>query len=69
MLYKVSFTFNESYRPKVEGWQSISMVVNADDKFTAMHSAWLKLEPLREAFLYKLGEPESFECTKVNGQD
>ena len=69
MLYKVSFTFSESYRPKVQGYQSISLVVEAPDKFQAMHGAWLKLKPLQEVSYFTLGEPESFECSKVQGQE
>jgi hypothetical protein len=58
-LYKVSFTLTDSYRPKAECWLNLSLVVNAENQFSALQVAWDKLSPLN------LPEPESFNAERV----
>ena len=38
--YKVTFTWNDDYRPKEVGPCCITMVVEADNKFAALADAW-----------------------------
>ena len=45
-LYKVTFSFSESYRPKSAGWLNISLVVTADNQFSALANAWKQIANL-----------------------
>jgi hypothetical protein len=59
-LYKVTFTFNEAYRPKMEMFCSIELVVAADTQFTALAIAWDKIKVLN------LDEPKSFNAQRYD---
>ena len=59
-LYKVSFTFDDSYTPKSEGWRTISLVVSADTQFRALDVAWAKLTSL------DLPEPQDFSASRID---
>lgn len=62
-LYKVTFTFTDSYRHKAEGFVTISLVVNADTQFSALSVAWERISSL------KLSEPISFNAERCNPND
>lgn len=59
-LFKVSFTFNDSYSPKTEGFVAISLCVMAIDQFDALRVAWDSLSTLG------LEEPKSFNAERIN---
>lgn len=59
-LYKVNFTFNESYRPKMEMFCSIELVVAAASQFEALSVAWEKIKVLG------LDEPKSFNAQRYD---
>lgn len=58
-LYKVDFTINDSYSPKIEGINSVSLCVMATSQFTALSIAWDRLSALG------LDEPKSFSASRV----
>ncbi len=59
-LYRVTFTFDSSYRPKTEGIVQIGLVVRAEDQFTALSNAWAKLTSLN------LPEPVEFNAVRTD---
>lgn len=59
MLYKVTFTWDDSYTPKVEGVRNVSLVVEAADKFAALTNGW------KLAAIIQKTEPKSMEATRV----
>jgi hypothetical protein len=59
-LYRVTFTFDSSYRPKTEGIVTVGLVVRAEDQFTALSSAWAKLTSLN------LPEPVEFNAVRAD---
>lgn len=58
-LYKVTFTFVNSYSVKAEGFVSIELAVFADDQFKAQATAWDKLATLN------LPEPKSYAAERI----
>lgn len=62
-LYKVEFTFDDSYRPKTEGFRNIALTVLAKDKFTALSNAWEMIK------LQELPEPKSCTASRCNSSD
>lgn len=61
-LYRVEFTFNDDYRPKVECIRSINLTVLADGQFASLAVAWERISPLQ------LGEPKSFNATRIEAE-
>lgn len=59
-LYKVSFTFNDGYRPKGEFFVSIELIVAADTQFEALAVAWDRIKVLN------LEEPKSFNAQRYD---
>lgn len=59
-LYKVDFTFSDSYRPKGECFNSVSLVVAAEDQFSALAVAWDKVKCL------EVDEPKSFNAQRYD---
>jgi hypothetical protein len=60
-LYTVTFTFNDDYKPKVECFRRMSLVVSAENQFKALQVAWDRL-----TVLGTLPEPKEFSAERVS---
>lgn len=48
ILYHVTFTWCDSYRPTEEVIRNVSLVVEASDKFAALSTAWDRVKFLND---------------------
>jgi hypothetical protein len=61
-LYRVEFTWNDDYRTRFAGIRSVSLVVNADNKFEALKNAWDIAKVLDET------DPKSMSASRVDSE-